>query len=152
MIDAIKDKIGEEIKKDEMDQSHRLGATKNNCKNRPIIINLALYKTSCRTFKNKTNIKGTNSVPESLTKSVWKLLKKLEKNKDFRKYRLVKESTLWFKSMLRCIIEDHQRKESPWFLWSWFPFLFLLCFGVWIWYWFGYLHQKDIKKSRNLYH
>ena len=40
VIDTIKEKMGEEIKKDEIDRSHRLGVLKNNGKSRPIIINL----------------------------------------------------------------------------------------------------------------
>ena len=36
VIDAIKEKIGEEIKKNEIDKSHRLGAPKNDGKSRPI--------------------------------------------------------------------------------------------------------------------
>ena len=38
VIDTIKEKIGKEIKKDEIDRSHRLGAPKNNGKNIPIFM------------------------------------------------------------------------------------------------------------------
>ena len=54
-INTIKEKMGEEIKKDEIDKSHRLGAPKNNGKSRPIIIKFVRYKTRCRIFKNKKN-------------------------------------------------------------------------------------------------
>ena len=37
-IDTIKEKMGEEIEKDKIDRSHRLGAPKNSGKSRPIII------------------------------------------------------------------------------------------------------------------
>ena len=53
VIDAIKEKMGEEIEKNEIDRSHRLGAPKNNGKSRPIIIKFVRYNTRCRTFKNK---------------------------------------------------------------------------------------------------
>ena len=53
VIDTIKEKMGEEIEKDEIDRSHRLGAPKNNGKSRPIIIKFVRYNTRCRTFKNK---------------------------------------------------------------------------------------------------
>ena len=53
VIGIIKEKMGEEIKKDEKDRSHRLGAPKNNGKSRPIITKFARYSTKCRIFKNK---------------------------------------------------------------------------------------------------
>ena len=53
VIDRIKEKMGEEIEKDEIDRSHRPGAPKNNGKSRPIIIKFVRYNTSCRIFKNK---------------------------------------------------------------------------------------------------
>ena len=53
VIGIVREKMGEEIKKDEKDQSHRLGAPKNNGKSRPIIIKFARYNTKCRIFKNK---------------------------------------------------------------------------------------------------
>ena len=69
VIDTIKEKMGEEIEKDEIDRSHRLGAPKNNGKSRPIIIKFVRYNTRCRIFKNKKKLKGESiSVTESLTK------------------------------------------------------------------------------------
>ena len=57
LIDTIKEKMGEEIKKDEIDRSHRLRTTKNNGKNRPIIITFARYNTRYRIFKNKKKLR-----------------------------------------------------------------------------------------------
>ena len=53
MIDTIKEKMGEEIEKDEIDRSHGLGAPKNNGKIRSIFIKFVRYNTRCRIFKNK---------------------------------------------------------------------------------------------------
>ena len=53
MIDAIKEKMGEEIEKNEIDRSHRIGVPKNNGKSRPIIIKFVRYNTRCKIFKNK---------------------------------------------------------------------------------------------------
>ena len=58
MIDTIKEKMGEEIEKDEIGRSHRLCALKNNGKNRPIIIKFVRYNTRFRIFKNKKKLKG----------------------------------------------------------------------------------------------
>ena len=53
VIDTIKEKMGEEIERNEIDRSHRLGAPKNNGKSRPIIIKFVRYNIRCRIFKNK---------------------------------------------------------------------------------------------------
>ena len=84
MIDTIKEKMGEEIEKDEIDRSQRLGAPKNNGKSRPIVIKFARYKTRCRIFKNKKKLKGKSiSVTESLTKKYMEALKKARKDHGF---------------------------------------------------------------------
>ena len=54
-IDTIKEKMGEEIEKDKIDRSHRLGAPKNSGKSRTIIIKFVRYNTRGRIFKNKKN-------------------------------------------------------------------------------------------------
>ena len=51
MIDTVKEKMGEEIKKDGTNESHRLGALKNNGKSRPIIIKFARYNIRSKVFK-----------------------------------------------------------------------------------------------------
>ena len=51
MIDTVKEKMGEEIKKDGTSESHRLGALKNNGKSRPIIIKFARYNIRSKVFK-----------------------------------------------------------------------------------------------------
>ena len=53
VIDTIKEKMGKEIEKDEIDISHRLGAPKNNGKSRKIILKFAKYNIRSTTFKNK---------------------------------------------------------------------------------------------------
>ena len=53
VIDAIKEKMGEEIEKNEIDRSHRIGVPKNIGKSRPIIIKFVRYNTRCKIFKNK---------------------------------------------------------------------------------------------------
>ena len=58
VIDTIKEKMGEEIERNEIDRSHRLGAPKNNGKSRPIIIKFVRYNIRCRIFKNKKKIVG----------------------------------------------------------------------------------------------
>ena len=58
VIGRIKEKIGEEMKKDEIHQSHRLGAPKKNGKSRPIIMKFVRYNTRCRISKNKKKLKG----------------------------------------------------------------------------------------------
>ena len=78
MIDRVKEKIGEETKKDEIHQSHRLGAPKNNGKSRPIIMKFARYNTRCRIFKNK-------KVTEGLTKKSMESLKKAKEDHGFEK-------------------------------------------------------------------
>ena len=55
VIDTIKEKMGEELEKDEIDRSHRLGAPKNNGKSRPIIIKFLRYYTRSRFYKKKKN-------------------------------------------------------------------------------------------------
>ena len=55
VIDTIKEKMGEEIEKNERDRSHRLSAPKNNGKSRPIIRKFVRYNTRCIIFKNKKN-------------------------------------------------------------------------------------------------
>ena len=45
VIDTIKEKMGEEIEKNEIDRSYRLGAPQNNGKSRPIIIKFVRYNT-----------------------------------------------------------------------------------------------------------
>ena len=82
VIDTIKEKMGEEI--DEIDPSHRLGATKSNGKTRPIIIKFARYNTRCRIFKIKKKLKGKSiSVTESLTKKRMEALKKAREEYGF---------------------------------------------------------------------
>ena len=58
VLDTVKEKMGEEIEKDEIDRLHRLGAPRNNGKSRPIIIKFARHNTRCRIFKNKKKIEG----------------------------------------------------------------------------------------------
>ena len=58
VIDTIKGKMGEEIIKDEIYRSHKLGVLKNNGKSRPIIISFLRYNIRCRIFKNKKNGRG----------------------------------------------------------------------------------------------
>ena len=53
LLDTVKEKMGEEIEKDEIDRLHRLGAPKNNGKSRPIIIKFVRYNTRYIIFKNK---------------------------------------------------------------------------------------------------
>ena len=84
VIDTIKEKMGEEIEKNEIDRSHRLGAPKNNGKSRPIIIKFVRYNTRCRIFKNKKKLKGKSiSVTESLTKKRMEALKKAREDHGF---------------------------------------------------------------------
>ena len=84
VIDTIKEKMGEEIEKDEIDKSHRLGAPKNNGKSRPIIIKFVRYNTRCRIFENKKKLKGKRiSVTESLTKKRMEVFKKVRENHGF---------------------------------------------------------------------
>lgn len=82
VIDTITEKMGEEVKKDEKDQSHRLGVPKINGKSRAIIIKFARCRcrySRYRNFKNKKKLKGKGiNVTESLTKNVKKPLQKLE--------------------------------------------------------------------------
>ena len=52
VIDTVKEKMGEEIQKNEIDRSQTLSAPKNNGKSRPIIIKFVRYNTRCRIFKN----------------------------------------------------------------------------------------------------
>ena len=56
VIDTIKEKMGEEIEKNEINRSHRLGAPKNNSKTRPIIIKFLRDNTRCRIFKNNKKV------------------------------------------------------------------------------------------------
>ena len=58
VLDTVKEKMGEEIEKDEIDRLHRLVAPKNNGKSRPIIIKFVRHNTRCRIFKNKKKIEG----------------------------------------------------------------------------------------------
>ena len=84
VIHTIKEKIGEEIKKDEIDKSHRLGALKNNGKSRPIIIKFARCNTRCGVFKNKKKLKGKSiSVTESSTKKRMEARKKAREDHCF---------------------------------------------------------------------
>ena len=84
MIDTINEKMGEEIEKDEIDRSYRLGAPKNNGKSRAIIIKIARYNTRYRIFKNKKKLKGKSiSVRESLTKKHMEALKKAREDHGF---------------------------------------------------------------------
>ena len=77
MIDTIKEKMGKEIEKDDIDKLHRLGAPKNNDKSRPIIIKFVRYNTWCRIFKIKKKMNGKSiSVTKSLTKKRMYALKK----------------------------------------------------------------------------
>ena len=85
VIDTIKEKMGEEIKKNEIDRSYRLGAPKNNGKSRPIIIKFVRYNTRCRIFKNKKKLKAKSiRVTESLTKKqIIEALKKAREDHGF---------------------------------------------------------------------
>ena len=85
VIHTIKEKMWEEIKKDEIDRSHRLGAPKNNGKSRPIIIKFVRYNTRCRIFKNKKKLKAKSiRVTESLTKKqIIEALKKAREDHGF---------------------------------------------------------------------
>ena len=84
VIDTIKENMGEEIKKNEIDRSHRQGALKNNSKSRLIIIKFVRYNTRCRIFKNKKRLKGKSiSVTESLTKKRIEALKKAREDHGF---------------------------------------------------------------------
>ena len=84
VIHTIKEKMWEEIKKDEIDRSHRLGAPKNNGKSRPIIIKFVRYNTRCKIFKNKKKLKEKSiSVTESLTKKHMEALKKAREDHGF---------------------------------------------------------------------
>ena len=84
VIDTIKENMGEEIKKNEIDRSHRQGALKNNSKSRLIIIKFVRYNTRCRIFKNKKRLKGKSiSVTESLTKKRIEVLKKAREDHGF---------------------------------------------------------------------
>ena len=92
VIDTIKEKMEEEIEKNERDRSHRLGARKNNGKSRPVIIKFVRYNTSvlsreefwCRVFKNKKKLKGKSiSVTESLTKKHMEALNKAREDHGF---------------------------------------------------------------------
>ena len=58
VIDTIKEKMGEETEKDEIDRSHRLGAPKINGKSRQIIIKFIRCNIRCRIFKNKKKLMG----------------------------------------------------------------------------------------------
>ena len=82
VIDTIKEKMGEEIEKDEIDTSHRLGTPNNNGKSRPIIIKFVRYNTRYRIFKNKKKGKSI-SVTESLTKKRKEALKKAREDHGF---------------------------------------------------------------------
>ena len=86
VIDRIKEKFGEEMEKDEIHHSHRLGAPKNNGKSRPIIMKFARYNTRCRIFKNKKKIEEENiRVTEGLTKKSMESLKKAKEDHGFEK-------------------------------------------------------------------
>ena len=84
VIHTFKEKMGEEIKKDEIDRSHRLGALKNNDKSRTIIIKFVRYNTRCRIFKNKKKLKGKSiSVTGSSTKKRMEALQKAREDHGF---------------------------------------------------------------------
>ena len=83
--------MGEIIKKDEINRSHRLGATKNNSKSRPIIAKFVKYNR-CRIFKENKKLKGKSlSVTESLTKKCIETLKKAKEEYGFENVWLVKK-------------------------------------------------------------
>ena len=74
----------EEIKKDEIDQSHRLGAPKNNGKSGLIIIKFARKNIRCIIFKHKKKIKGKYMiVTESLRKKHMEAVKKAREDHGF---------------------------------------------------------------------
>ena len=84
VIDTIKEKMREEIKKDEIDQSHRLGAPKNNGKSGLIIIKFARKNIRCIIFKHKKKIKGKYMiVTESLRKKHMEAVKKAREDHGF---------------------------------------------------------------------
>ena len=69
VIDSIKEKMGEEIKRDSKDRSPRLGASMNNGKSRPVIIKLARYNICQRNIKKYNKIKRKIlSITEGMTK------------------------------------------------------------------------------------
>ena len=73
VIHTIKEKMREEVKKNKINQSHRLGAStmQNNDQDRPIVIKFARYNTSYWIFKNKKILKGKSiSVTEKLEKKI----------------------------------------------------------------------------------
>ena len=69
-----------------MNQSHRLGAPKNNGKSQTIIIQFARYITRCKVFKIKHLKRKNVSLTESFafTKKCKEVLKKLKKIMYFR--------------------------------------------------------------------
>ena len=94
VIDTIKEKMGKEIEKDEIDISHRLGAPKNNGKSRQIIFKFAKYNIRSTTFKNKKNKGKTISVTESLTKKGMETLKKAKEDHGFENVWSIEGKTL----------------------------------------------------------
>ena len=96
VIDAIKEKMGEEIEKNEIDRSHRIGVPKNNGKNRPIIIKFVRYNTRCKIFKNRKKLKGKSiSVTQSLTKKRMEALKKAREDHGFKNVWSSEEKILY---------------------------------------------------------
>ena len=98
VINTIKEKMREEVKKAKINQSHRLGASNNNNKNRPIVLKFARYKTGYKIFKNKKNkkLKGKNiSVTKSLTKNRMEALKKAREGRSFENVWTSKRKTLY---------------------------------------------------------
>ena len=84
VIDTIKEKMGEEIKNNEIDRSHRLGSPKNNGKSRPIIIKLVRYNTRYRILKNKKKLKEkTINVKKSWTKKRMEALERTREGHGF---------------------------------------------------------------------
>ena len=84
VMDTVKEKMGEEIEKNEINRSQRLGASKNNGKSRPMIINFVRYNTRCRIFKNKKKVKGKSiSVTQKLTGKRMEALKKGREDRGF---------------------------------------------------------------------
>ena len=67
VIASLKEKTGEEIKKVDLDWTHKLGAPKEG-KVRPMIVKFARGNTR-RVFRTKNRLKGKkDSITESLTK------------------------------------------------------------------------------------
>lgn len=83
VIQALKEKMGEEIKEVNFDWTHRLGASKGN-KVWPITVKLARCKTRGRVFRNKNKLKRKEvNITESLAKMRMEALKRAREEFQF---------------------------------------------------------------------